>query len=129
MKELKFRAWIKAQEKMVEVASIDFKEKTIIYEDKKAKPYVADLSQVELLQYTGVKDSKGNEIFEGDILKCEEYFGGDDETDSTNLLEVKFEDNKFWVDLIGYVGGYDLVELCGDFEVIGNIYENGELLK
>jgi uncharacterized phage protein (TIGR01671 family) len=74
-------------------------------------------------QYTGLKDRNGKEIYEGDIFK-----GGDYKWDA-----VEFEDGQFQVNLMG-ARVFSLQELCCDIdyelpEVIGNIFENPELLE
>ncbi|CCU57683.1 YopX family protein [Bacillus subtilis] len=76
-----------------------------------------------LMQYTGLKDKNGREIYEGDIVI--------DERKSS--AEVVFDDGCFCV--IGYLGDLRTHPLrdslfCGErFEVIGNIYEDPELLE
>lgn len=69
-------------------------------------------------QFTGLKDKHGKEIFEGDILKI---------SDRCDEQEVIFEDGFYCTN------EFAMFELCRDknrtFEVIGNIYENPELLE
>lgn len=73
-------------------------------------------------QYTGLKDRHGQEIYEGDILRDDEM----------GLNVVWWENGSFWLEMF-YEGGQSLMEHLTDYnevcEVIGNIYENPELLK
>lgn len=77
---------------------------------------------LRFLQFTGLKDKNGVEIYEGDILKCK-IFGLEE------IGLVKYSEN---------LAAYFLTELsrsdrelwgCSAKEVIGNIYENPELLE
>lgn len=126
MREIKFRAWSKLLNKMLSHEDLN---KTL--KDLTKIEYIAGIflplnSDVEVMQYTGLKDSNGNEIYEGDIVKIEDYFGEDiigrviyDETTAGYVFHKGNERNYFQMtlDLEGYV-----------HYVIGNIYENPELL-
>ena len=102
-------------------------------------------SEVPLMQYTGLKDKNGKEIFEGDILRIlytdwvskhlgtleqqamtlEEY-----KTSISMRGEVVFEGDRYSVDFHdGYGTGTLFEGTHGEKEIIGNIYENPELVK
>lgn len=71
-----------------------------------------DQNFTEWMQYTRLKDKNGKEIYEEDIVKD---LNG-------NILEVKWVQKSYYV---GFLGALDHRE---NLEVIGNIYENPELL-
>lgn len=81
-------------------------------------------------QCTGLEDKNGKLIFEGDILK---FVNDDDESSlyvviwNTSLLSWQVQEISYYVKNDYY--GFD--ELCefGDTEVIGNVYDNPELLQ
>ena len=130
-REIKFRAWLKEEKKMVNVETIDFSEKSIQYLEKNEiiDAYLLRtkfLEDVELMQYTGIKDKNGKEIYEGDILK-----------DNKGRISKVVWHGSF----AGFVYSYidkDNEEYCNPnnlhlcymkMEVVGNIYENKNLLE
>lgn len=80
-----------------------------------------------LMQYTGLHDKNGKEIYEGDIVYCQTKFG-------KAKAIIKFIDGKFvayWDSILTHPqNGHCIAcyEINKRFEVIGNIYDNPELL-
>lgn len=90
-------------------------------------------------QYTGLKDKHGKPIYEGDILTCE-YYPFQDEGELNYNAEVFWSevDSQFCVELhcvnpkkSGISNGIceGLTERGTEFEIIGNIWDNPELLE
>jgi len=78
------------------------------------------------MQYTGLHDKNGKEIYEGDIVK---YYQSPNYSKNWRTEVVSFEDGCF-APKPGYTGSDDLSDFTNEgFEVIGNIYENPELLE
>lgn len=120
MREIIFRAWIKELNEIREVEYINFWKKMISYPNKFCKEYYlnADFDDIELMQYTGLKDMKGKEIYEGDILF---------ETFREEYFKVVFENGSFRAEVDEY--SLDLEDYANICEVVGNIYENPELIE
>ena len=116
MREIKFRAWDKNTKIMI---PWDHLVKSRISFRTFRWALVSENSEnIELMQYTGQYDPTATEFCEGDIIK-----------DHTYYWEVKFFDGAFWIVAIG--GNAEPELLCGNdyMEIIGNRYENPELLK
>lgn len=120
----KFRAWDSYYEKMVEVLGIDFEYKVAYVKPKDGDSYEVHFDNLQFLQSTRLKDKNSVEVFKGDIVRCtrgcphevvwlEEYGG-------TFLGGMPA-----WY-LSGLKEGY---AWTGEEEMIGNIYENLELLE
>jgi hypothetical protein len=124
MKEIKFKFWDTSlcQFLSPESFSVDFKgqvwSKTLI------KPY----SDIKPIQYTGLKDKNGVEIYEGDIVKgkqFDDYFRFPTPKPFVAQVHLYFDTN-----ISSYsTGGPDGSTEFRELEVIGNIYENPELLN
>ena len=146
MREIKFRVWDKKQKKMY-------------YGDKQDEPnmigfdgkiYITGLTgpmcdygcsadyinwcsseDYELMQYTGLKDKNGKEIYEGDILRCKIWNPMSCERDCVLEVVVVWNSSE---------GSWEFKDVrrkfadlswmfIDDVEIIGNIYQNPELLK
>lgn len=124
-RKIKFRAWDKACKTMID----DYAEiggYGELYAKKFHPSSYSDKSvpNLILLQYTGLKDKNGKEIYEGDIVS---------RFSDTQRSVVKFQDGCFMstIQLSGRIPETDEI-LCNDLsvtEVIGNIHQNPELLE
>jgi len=139
MRELKFRAWNKIWGMMSLVDKIEFEEGKPVsisvtieatdfdHTDEWSDYEVGD--DIILQQYSGLKDKNGKEVYEGDIVEYKEF----GESKSKKGVVV-FETGAFGLETINgsFDGSFDygIEELSWEgFEVIGNIYENPELLN
>ena len=74
------------------------------------------MTNADFVQFTGLLDKNGKEIYEGDIVK---WANGKDAVD-----EVIYSGDRF---LLHNLGAPSLAKISIDCEIIGNIYENPEL--
>lgn len=129
MRKIKFRAWAKLYNKMYcPILGIDWETNTIILTHKEAHAF----DHVELMQFTGLYDKNGKEIWEGDCFKTSDQHG----YSSNCIAEVIFMDGCFIVhihrsDLIQIFKCLDryLEQYVDSTEIIGNVYENPELME
>ena len=128
MRETKFRAYHKERKEMFEIASIDFEEKKAALSNGIIKLLNVDSKQFELLQYTGLKDKNGKEIYEGDIIKYKFPY----DRRLKHISPVKFLETEASFGIKDRYGNEtQLYRITANnyFEVIGNIYENKNLLE
>ena len=88
--------------------------------------------QYILMQFTGLKDKNGKEIYEGDIVKYQGLEGFDYEDKEETISEVAFIDGAFvpvYLSTRNHHNSDDEMIIVEDLEVIGNIYETPELLE
>lgn len=127
MREIKFRAWVKEKKAIFEVILIDYVSKKVTYIVERTGHLLNirhdKFNDVELMQYTGLKDKDNKEIYEGDILF--ESFG-------EKYYKVIFENGGFRAEFNGDFEdhSFDLIDVVAQgCEIVGNIYENSELIK
>ena len=119
----KFRAWVKKNKEMLFVRQIDFMFEKVVLECY--EQFFID--EVELMQYTGLRDKNGREIYEGDVVRYECCF-------ESYVEEVIYDDkhcNFGTIDKDEKTFSFDALISDFDvdcFEVVGNKYENLELL-
>lgn len=152
MRDIKFRAFSKSLNKMLTSEIIKKSSDTIVeilnskscLDCKKGLFLSLDNNDLDFMQYTGLKDKNGNEIYEGDILTSDDYPFKDNGNSNYNA-EVYWDRDElqFCIQLHcvdtgkrgishgiceALVDRIDSIEEC-HFEIIGNIYENSNLLK
>jgi uncharacterized phage protein (TIGR01671 family) len=127
-REIKFRAWHTQVVAMKPVEWMNFKG------DLLKVPFYGNWarSSCVLMQYTGLKDKNGKEIYEGDIVKWNnrvlEYMG------KVEYIELSYRVTGSVINVQGNRVNFDkyLIDVPNfdkNFEVIGNIYENPDLLE
>lgn len=148
MREIKFRAYLHNEKEVVMVSDINFIEKWIGYYDTtgmndaeafeliRSGQHNADcpFERCGLMQYTGLKDKNGVEIYEGDIVSCTTF--SYIEPLERIIATVSYSSRR-----MSFVFGEksplcyrNLDELTNDvytyeIEILGNIYENPNLLE
>lgn len=121
-REIKFRAWLVKEKTMVSVSHMQLKQPRYITTRRKAGG-IFFRGTYNLMQYTGTKDKAGKEIYEGDIITHSNDGMKGVVTWSPGLYGFVIE-NLQQIEIIADLCDYDF-----EPEVLGNIYENPELLK
>lgn len=123
-REIKFRAWDKKNKIMYQVVTINFRTEPVTFGlGFRENPYlgVKYPSDIEVMQYTGLFDKNGKQIYEGDIMLTDE---------AGWIAPVVFKGGEFLLWRTKEQGSPGFSSECNwkSFEVIGNIYENPELI-
>ena len=132
----RYRVWVKTEKRIVfsdDILSIDYENKEIVTQQvyfvnglpDDRDIYCYDFDEIELMQSTGLKDKNGKEIFEGDILdykgrKALVRWHGSYASFIYRFVDELQKRKTEWKPL------YLAYMKC---EIIGNIYENPELLE
>ena len=131
----KYRVWVETEKRMVfsdDILDIDYENKEIVTQQvyfENGLPddrdiYCYDFDEIVLMQSTGLKDKNGKEVFIGDIIKC-----------TRGCLHEVYIEKEYGGTYFGGMPAVYLKDLREGYawteheEIIGNIYENRELLE
>jgi hypothetical protein len=137
MRPLKFRAWDKTEKKMTSVTDISFNDDgrvvvTVFQPTPKDKYYyrLIEGENCILMQFVGLQDKHGKDVYEGDIIKAIA-----ESTYNRNIsvtAKVEIAENgllaPFWI-RVRWGEEWWIDTVVDGFEIIGNIYEHPELIS
>jgi len=130
MREIKFRAWKEGQMYLSDNDDLYDLSRWLDAHSKRCSFHSDNKEDSILIQFTGLKDKNGKEIYDGDIVTV--YHKRDEDNYEEGFYttgKVVWSSGAFWIN----GGGYCILQHFhyndADREIIGNIYENPELLK
>lgn len=128
----KIRAWLKNDKEMIDVDEIFFDNGKLDFIGD-GITFMRTADEIELMQSTGIRDMSNQEIFEGDVVKTTRFVGRADEVGGF------YEYDKEFIGIVKQLEGSWVIDTGSDAvclwteieenEIIGNIYENPELLE
>ena len=121
----KFRAWDTTNKEMFKDTFAITESGQVVVVDQSSvfvSPDYVFVDHLVVMQSTGFKDKNGKEIFEGDILGTKNGL-------LNGVVEYRTDLGMWTNSLIRYNNFERLYHIAGDREIIGNIYENQEILK
>lgn len=134
MREIKFRAWNKILNKVYSHEELKEASKNIVKDDFTIGIFLPLNSDNELMQFTGMVDKNGKEIYEGDIVKLVSNSFLNNGVDEVGIITYDKCEAMYCVE--GFDGLYiddfsNINALIGrtSIEVIGNRYENKDILE
>jgi uncharacterized phage protein (TIGR01671 family) len=133
-RELKFRAWDKYTSKMLEQKGISGSNSYIsfldfYYDNSEDRNFGSVINDLILMQFTGIHDKNGKEIFEGDLLQYDGY--NFRLINKEKIYQIRYDDNLAQYYAYNLENSFDtflVVRAWKESKIIGNIYENPELL-
>ena len=113
-REIKFRAWDESQKYMAYQGTPDL---------ENIQSFMHHFANKELMQFTGLTDKNGKEIYECDVVKCG-YGTGNVVFKSGCFMVEWIDDKEAYLEFVFSRKGIYVREGDEQFEIIGNIYEN-----
>ena len=128
-REIKFRVWDPENKVWLKGNEIAFTAAMRIYNKKGDMIYNAGICQ-----FTGCQDKNGKEVYEGDVVQImRQSFDLDDRGNNPvykpQISKVIYRDHGFWVEDEEFSWEGELMWDWNEMEIIGNIFENPELIK
>ena len=127
MREIKFRAYYKADKRIYEVLYLDFASNELrLWDEETELDFECSFEDVELMQYTDLKDKNSKEIYEGDVVS---FKSAHSDYDYKTIGEVVWYcgEAAFLVECDGEI--FKHFDEIREIEVLGNIYESPEFLQ
>ena len=138
MREIKFKALLRCNQRLANGITLGYKkfpkgiyevmdlnfanEIATLWSEKEQTCFEVSFRKIELMQYTGVNDKNGKEIYTGFLVKW-----------GLRTYKICFDCGFYMHDLSRINPEYPITkefkEAPEEFEIVGNIYENPELLK